>query len=136
MGFYSRSCIMIWPEGEMSTQFVYIFLSFFFVYSVCLNSDIYIDHVSWICSFFLLKKRAFTWLRVMLPCSDLFIYIDHVSWIRSFLYRKNSPLPDYEWWYIAVSYLFSMEQLNFMEDTADELKDRCQNLFKGCKKFM
>ncbi|CAI8616788.1 unnamed protein product [Vicia faba] len=28
------------------------------------------------------------------------------------------------------------KQLFFMEDTADELKDRCQNLFKGCKKFM
>jgi len=29
-----------------------------------------------------------------------------------------------------------MEQLFSIEETADELKDRCQNLFKGCKKFM
>nr|AFK41391.1 unknown [Medicago truncatula] len=28
------------------------------------------------------------------------------------------------------------KQLFSIEETADELKDRCQNLFKGCKKFM
>ena len=30
----------------------------------------------------------------------------------------------------------SLLQLFYLEQTADELKDSCQKLFKGCKKFM